>query len=144
MIGRAAATNPWIFSQMQQHAETGRYDVPTDEIRYRLLMDYYRQINAANLPDGIGKMKQFACWFTHGVGNGSELRGLVHAARTPAEILENVERFFESRVAAVTGKVGPDPIGAARIVDRSAVTRIEDPAHGPAREHDRFETTLGT
>src|SRR6266436_3882825 len=73
MIGRAAATNPWIFSQMQQHAQTGRYDTPTDDVRYRLLMDYYRQINAANLPDGVGKMKQFACWFTHSVGNGTEL-----------------------------------------------------------------------
>src|SRR5207244_8754306 len=100
IIARAAATNPWIFSQMQQFAETGRYDIPNDEIRYRLLMGYYKQINAANLPDGVGKMKQFACWFTHGVGNGSELRGIVHAARTPAEILESVERFFEGRVSA--------------------------------------------
>src|SRR5260221_4693213 len=145
MIGRAAATNPWIFSQMQQHAETGRYDIPADQERYRLLMGYYRQINAARLPDGVGKMKQFACWFTHGVGNGSELRGLVHAAHTPAEILERVERFFEGRAAA-TGNVGPDPIGAVRIVDSNTVgvARIEDPAHGPAREHHRFEATLGT
>jgi len=123
MIGRAAATNPWIFSQMQQHAETGRYDIPTDDVRYRLLMGYYRQINAAHLPDGVGKMKQFACWFTHGVGNGSELRSIVHAARTPAEILESVEHFFEGRAAAVK--------------------RIEDPAHGPAQHH-RVEATLGT
>jgi hypothetical protein len=108
---------------MQQHAETGRYEIPTDEIRYRLLMGYYRQINAAHLPDGVGKMKQFACWFTHGVGNGGELRSIVHAARTPAEILESVERFFEGRAAAVK--------------------RIEDPAHGPA-EHHRIEATLGT
>src|SRR6266516_4394530 len=51
MIGRAAATNPWIFSQMQQYAQTGRYDVPTDDARYCLLMGYYRKINAASLPD---------------------------------------------------------------------------------------------
>src|SRR5216110_1630209 len=129
MIGRAAATNPWIFSQMRQYAQTGSYDTPTDPVRYRLLMDYYRQINAANLPDGVGKMKQFACWFTHGVGNGSELRGIVHAARTPAEVLESVERFFVDRFTA------------AEKDDRSAVAtnegRVdngEDPAHGPARE----------
>jgi len=131
MIGRAAATNPWIFSQMHQHAQTGRYDTPGDAVRYRLLMGYYKQINAANLPDGVGKMKQFACWFTHGVGNGSELRGIVHAARTPAEILESVERFFEGRAAA------------QQDADRSAVTRTEDPAHGPA-QHRRIEATLGT
>jgi tRNA-dihydrouridine synthase B len=140
MIGRAAATNPWIFSQMQQHAQTGRYDTPTDEVRYRLLMGYYKQINAANLPDGIGKMKQFACWFSHGAGNGSELRRIVHAARTPSEVLESVERFFVGRLTA------------AEKDDRSVVTRNEDrvdmrgedPAHGPAREHERFEATLGT
>ena len=39
-------------------------------------------------------MKQFACWFTHGVGNGSELRRIVHAAQTPGEVLDSVERFF--------------------------------------------------
>src|SRR6266550_4660394 len=100
MIGRAAATNPWIFSQMQQHAKTGGYDTPNDDARYRLLMGYYRKINDANLPDGVGKMKQFACWFTHGVGNGSELRRLVHAARTPGEVLESVERFFVDRPTA--------------------------------------------
>ncbi len=131
MIGRAAATNPWIFSQMQQYAESGRYDTPAEAARYRLLIDYYGQINAASLPDGVGKMKQFACWFTHGVGNGSELRRIVHAARTPGEILENVTRFFETRSTGA-GKVGC-----------SAVAEKEDPAHGPA--HDaRLEATLGT
>jgi tRNA-dihydrouridine synthase B len=151
MIGRAAATNPWIFSQMQQHAETGRYDTPTDEVRYRLLMDYYRQINSANLPDGVGKMKQFACWFTHGVGNGSELRRIVHAARTPGEVLERVEGFFVGR-PTVSEK--DDRLAVARNEDRAdikgddpdpvGVARNEDPAHGPAREHHRFEATLGT
>ncbi len=139
MIGRAAATNPWIFSQMQQHAQTGRYDTPSDAARYRLLMGYYKQISAANLPDGVGKMKQFACWFTHSVGNGSELRRIVHAARTPSEVLESVERFFEGRASQVARLTG-----AQEEVDRFAVTRIEDPAHGPAREHHHFDATLGT
>ena len=140
MIGRAAATNPWIFCQMQQFAETGRYDTPGEAARYRLLMDYYRQISDANQPDAIGKMKQFACWFTHGVGNGSELRRIVHAARKPSEVLESVERFFEGRAAAgavVTSAqemVSSGPNGAAR---------IEDPARGPS-QHSCFEATLGT
>ena len=138
MIGRAAAANPWIFSQMQQFAETGRYTVPTEADRYRLLIGYYRQINAARLPDGVGKMKQFACWFTHGVGNGSELRKIVHAARTPGEILSSVERFFEGRAAAVVdGRVVSEKL------DCSAVAGNEDPAHGPS-QHVRLEATLGT
>lgn len=97
MIGRAAATNPWIFAQMKEYRETGHYRVPTEQDRHRLLSDYYRQIIEANLPDAMGKMKQFACWFTHGVGNGSELRKIVHSAGTPAEVIQNVERFFERK-----------------------------------------------
>jgi tRNA-dihydrouridine synthase B len=176
MIGRAAPTNPWIFCQMQQYALTGRYDQPTEDQRHRLLMDYYRQINAAHLPDGVGKMKQFACWFTHGVGNGSELRRIVHAAHTPAEVLESVERFFVGRFTAAqkedrfTGAENEDRSGAGAVseklgvaghpgaqnddvrvaiaqnagnVDRSAVNRNEDPAHGPS-EHVGYESTRGT
>jgi tRNA-dihydrouridine synthase B len=99
MIGRAAATNPWIFAQMEEYRADGRYTVPNEEDRRRLLLGYYQKILNANLPDGVGKMKQFACWFTHGVGNGSELRRIVHLARTPGEVVENVERFFERKAA---------------------------------------------
>ena len=102
MIGRAAATNPWIFSQMAEYQATGSYRQPSDLDRHRLLSGYYKEIQSANQPDAIGKMKQFACWFTHGVGNGSELRRTVHAARTPSEVLEAVERFFESQAGART------------------------------------------
>ena len=131
MIGRAAASNPWIFRQMQEFAETGRYSIPTEADRFRLLIDYYRRIYAADLPDGVGKMKQFACWFTHGVGNGSELRRIVHAARTSGEILSSVESFIEGRAAALAGSV---PVGAAG---------SEDSAHGP-RQQVVCEATRGT
>jgi tRNA-dihydrouridine synthase B len=105
MIGRAAATNPWIFRQMQQYVATGRYDQPTEADRAQLLSGYFQQITAANLPDGLGKMKQFACWFTHGVGNGSELRRIVHEARTQQEVLDRVEHFFAHPAAAAHAAV---------------------------------------
>ena len=147
MIGRAAATNPWIFRQMQEFAETARYTVPTEADRRRLLLGYYRQIYASNLPDGMGKMKQFACWFTHSVGNGSELRRIVHAARTPAEILSKVESFFEGRGAARAHTTGAEEMAdgpaVADRLDRSSVGGNEDRAHGPG-QHTHLEATLGT
>jgi tRNA-dihydrouridine synthase B len=108
MIGRAAATNPWIFAQMKEFRETGRYSMPSEEDRHCLLSGYYRQILNSNLPDSMGKMKQFACWFTHGVTNGSELRRIVHLARTPGEVVENVERFFEKK-AVLGGSSSHEP-----------------------------------
>ena len=101
MIGRAAATNPWIFAQMREFRETGKYGVPTEADRHQLLSGYYRQILNSKAPDSMGKMKQFACWFTHGVGYGGELRRIVHLARTPGEVVENVERFFERKASSL-------------------------------------------
>ena len=125
MIGRAAATNPWIFSQMVEFRETGSYTQPTDADRHQLLSRYYKEIKLADQPDAVGKMKQFACWFTHGVGNGSELRRTVHEARTPGEVLDAVERFFERQAAAPS-----EPDAELRNEERS----------DDANEHARLET----
>jgi tRNA-dihydrouridine synthase len=103
MIGRAAATNPWIFRQIAQYVETGRYDEPTEADRYRLLAGYFRRLVESEMPDAIGKMKQFACWFTHGVRNGGELRRQVHSAHGASEVLERVESFFAPVVAGGQG-----------------------------------------
>ena len=94
MIGRAASSNPWIFRQIADYLATGRYDEPTETDRYRLLSGYFRSLIDAEMPDAIGKMKQFATLFTHGVRNGGELRQAVHHAHTGAEILDRVEAFF--------------------------------------------------
>lgn len=94
MIGRAASSNPWIFRQIADYLATGCYDEPTEMDRYRLLSGYFRSLMDAEMPDAVGKMKQFATLFTHGVRNGGELRQSVHHAHTGAEILDCVESFF--------------------------------------------------
>lgn len=94
MIGRAASSNPWIFRQIGDYLATGRYDEPTEADRYQLLSGYFRSLIDAEMPDAIGKMKQFATFFTHGVRNGGELRHQVHHSQTAGEILDRVDAFF--------------------------------------------------
>jgi nifR3 family TIM-barrel protein len=103
MIGRAAASNPWIFRQIAQHLACGRYEQPSDAQRYALLAGYFRLLDESGMPDAIGKMKQFACWFTHGVRNGGELRRRVHLARTTREVLACVDNFFAAVASAAAG-----------------------------------------
>ncbi len=100
MIGRAASSNPWIFRQIADYIATGRYDEPADVDRYQLLSGYFRSLVVAEMPDAIGKMKQFASLFTHGVRNGAELRYAVHHAHSSAEILDKVDGFFSSVTAS--------------------------------------------
>ncbi|HXX18624.1 MAG TPA: tRNA dihydrouridine synthase DusB [Candidatus Acidoferrum sp.] len=94
MIGRAASFNPWIFRQIADYLAIGRYDEPTESDRYHLLSSYFRSLLDAEMPDAVGKMKQFATLFTHGVQNGGELRQQVHHSRTAEEILDCVDSFF--------------------------------------------------
>jgi tRNA-dihydrouridine synthase B len=100
MIGRAASTNPWILRQIEEFNVTGRYEAPGDGDRYHLLSAYFRNLVETEWPDAIGKMKQFASYFTHGVRNGSELRRDIHTARTAVEILDRVDSFFAYCVPA--------------------------------------------
>ena len=125
MIGRAAAANPWIFRQIAQYTATGSYDRPTVEDRYRMICTYFEMLLAEteatkDLPrdarlgdpgapadrsssvgwDPAGKMKQFATWFTHGVPDAAKLRAAIYQARSGAEVLAEVERFFAAKLEA--------------------------------------------
>jgi tRNA-dihydrouridine synthase B len=105
MIGRAASSNPWIFRQIADYVRTGRYETPPEHARYELMRRYYTMlVDHASLPnpratDVVGKMKQFATYFTHGVRNGSKLRADIYHAHQAAEILDLVDAFFESELA---------------------------------------------
>jgi nifR3 family TIM-barrel protein len=100
MIGRAASSNPWIFRQIADFVATGAYQHPSEADRYRLLSGYFRSLLDAEMADAIGKMKQFATLFTHGVRHGAEMRHAIHHAHTTAEIIERVETFFARTVAS--------------------------------------------
>ncbi len=103
MIGRAAASNPWIFRQIQQYVATGEYDQPTEQDRYEMIRDYYRMLmNRGDFVSGRvdGKMKQFATYFTRGVRNGAQLRKGIYRCADPQEVIDTVERFFEEQLSA--------------------------------------------
>jgi tRNA-dihydrouridine synthase B len=125
MIGRAAPANPWIFRQIAQYTATGRYDVATDDDRYRMIKAYFgmlldelaehpvvrhvpgvelteqqikqKKTRESALRETIGKMKQFASWFTHGIPGGATLRKQIFESRDGDAVLGAVERFFEHR-----------------------------------------------
>lgn len=101
MVGRAAASNPWIFRQIQQYSSSGTCDNPTERDRYDIMRTYYEMLHQRNEPDATGKMKQFATYFTHGVRNGSRLRREIYHLHEPAAILDCVHAFFTQEFATV-------------------------------------------
>ena len=102
MIGRAAASNPWIFRQLSDFFRNGTFTQPTEADRYQLIRSYYQLLVTEEIPGAVGKMKQFASWFTQGVRKGAELRRSIQSARAAGEVLDRVDQFFSPRVSAVT------------------------------------------
>jgi tRNA-dihydrouridine synthase B len=92
---------------MADYFSIGGCAEPTESDRYELIRTYYEMLVAEDMPGAIGKMKQFAGWFTHGVRNGTELRRQVQSARTTHEVLERVNAFFSAAVTGETDDVAP-------------------------------------
>jgi len=99
MVGRAASSNPWIFRQIEDYATTGSYETPPESARYEIMRRYYGMLEEHRAMDAVGKMKQFATYFTHGVRNGSQLRASIYHAHSTVEILGMVDAFFERELA---------------------------------------------
>lgn len=95
MIGRAAATHPWVFRQLEELLATGSYQRPTPADRHRLLREYFDLLLASGHRETLGRMKQFAGYFTTGLRHGAHLRARIFRAQDPRRILELVDNFFE-------------------------------------------------
>jgi len=93
---------PALAAEARFHSPNDRgqkpYDSPTEADRYQMIRTYFQMLIEEELPDAVGKMKQFASWFTHGVPGGAGLRKEIYESKSAPEILTRVENFFEARL----------------------------------------------
>ncbi|HTD96405.1 MAG TPA: tRNA-dihydrouridine synthase, partial [Edaphobacter sp.] len=119
------------YTASKEASGVGSYDTPTDADRYRMIRTYFEMLvheialeehaeatRAAALTeagqlarqqrnrDCVGKMKQFASWFTHGVPGGSALRKQIFESKNGPSVLDAVDHFFSTR--AETTEIEPD------------------------------------
>jgi nifR3 family TIM-barrel protein len=122
------------YTASKEATGVGTYDIPTDTDRYRMIRQYFKMLvdeialeeaaeaaRAANIiaagqvardqrhRDAVGKMKQFAAWFTHGIPNGAHLRKAIFEAKNGNAVLAAVEAFFESRANAPQEAITLEP-----------------------------------
>jgi hypothetical protein len=64
-----------------------------------MMRTYYSMLEEHGESDAIGKMKQFATYFTHGVRNGSKLRTEIYRSQSIGQILGIVDLFFSDQLA---------------------------------------------
>jgi len=110
------------YTATKETTGVGTYDHPTDQDRYRMIRTYFQMlvdeiaieeraeaaraeaITAAGQVareqrhrDCVGKMKQFASWFTHGVPGGGALRKQIFESKNGDAVLNAIESFFATR-----------------------------------------------
>jgi tRNA-dihydrouridine synthase B len=108
------------YTSTKEATGVGTYDHPTNEDRYRMIRTYFQMLvdeialeeaaEAARAEaiiaqgqiarekrnrDAVGKMKQFAAWFTHGVPGGGALRKQIFESKNGNSVIAAVEQFFE-------------------------------------------------
>jgi nifR3 family TIM-barrel protein len=124
------------YTASKEATGVGTYDTPTDQDRYRMIRTYFSMLvdeiaieeaaeasrAAAIVASGqiareqrhrdcVGKMKQFASWFTHGVPGGGALRKQIFESKNGDAVLDAIDRFFTARadnLAAQTAELEPD------------------------------------
>jgi len=88
----------WPDGQPKAAVPTCLYNEPSESDRYAMIRTYFQMLIEEELPDAIGKMKQFASWFTHGVPGGASLRKAIYESKSAPEVLGRVEDFFEAKL----------------------------------------------
>jgi tRNA-dihydrouridine synthase B len=109
------------YTATKKATGVGTYDHPANEDRYRMIRTYFQMLvdeialeeaaEAARTEaiiaqgqiarekrnrDAVGKMKQFAAWFTHGVPGGGALRKQIFESKNGNAVIAAVEHFFET------------------------------------------------
>jgi nifR3 family TIM-barrel protein len=114
------------YTASKEASGVGTYDLPTNEDRYRMIRTYFQMLvdeialeeaaEAARAEailasgqiarekrhrDAVGKMKQFAAWFTHGVPGGGALRKQIFESKNGNAVIDAVEKFFSTLPAGI-------------------------------------------
>ena len=115
------------YTASKRATGTGAYERPTELDRYRMIRDYFarlmkeveehpeflghadndvekkqRKLHESAQREAIGKMKQFASWFTHGVPGGAALRRQIFDSRRGDEVMDKIDAFFAARMDHAT------------------------------------------
>ena len=111
------------YTASRRSTGTGAYERPTEFDRYRMIRDYFarlmaeveehpefhgiaetdiekkqRRVHESAQREAIGKMKQFASWFTHGVPGGAALRREIFESKRGSEVIDKIDAFFAARM----------------------------------------------
>ena len=97
MIGRGAYGRPWLLGQVMHWWQTGekRADPPLNE-QYAVVVEHFSRMLDHYTPEvGVKIARKHLGWYVKGLYGSSEFRKAVNFIDDPAQVLGEIERFYE-------------------------------------------------
>jgi len=97
MIGRGAYGKPWLLGQVMHWWRTGeRRPTPEIDEQFALLIEHYRaMLDHYGEEVGVKIARKHLGWYTKGLPGSAEFRNKANFIDDPAQVLGEVERFYE-------------------------------------------------
>ena len=97
MIGRATLGNPWIFKNIIEYLEKGKYDnnFPSNEEKLKLIIEHINmEVEEKGEDIGIKEMRKHLGWYIKNLKDASKIREKVNTLKTRQEVIDCLEEYF--------------------------------------------------
>lgn len=97
MIGRGAYGKPWLLAQVMHWWRTGEVlESPSFDEQYEVVVEHYRaMLDLYGDMVGVKMARKHLGWYTKGMHGSAEFRNQVNFIDSPAQVLGELERFYE-------------------------------------------------
>jgi tRNA-dihydrouridine synthase B len=97
MIGRGAYGKPWLLGQVMHYFASGTsLAAPSLETQYSVLVEHYRgMLDLYGDEIGVRIARKHIGWYTKGLAASAEFRNHVNRIDDAAQVLGELERFYE-------------------------------------------------
>lgn len=97
MISRGSLGNPWIFEQVNDYLENGKYrEISLEEKEQNLLQHIELEVEEKGENTAIKEMRKHVCYYIKGEKDASEFRNRVNHLETKEEVFEAIKKYFNS------------------------------------------------
>ena len=96
MIARGYLGRPWIFREIRQLVETGKWTPVTLEERFETMRAHLRlSLDVFGKRQGLLRMRKHLAWYAKGLPLNSEFRRKVNAIHDPEELSREIDGYYE-------------------------------------------------
>jgi len=94
MIGRSAMGNPFIFKEINDYLETGKYNTVTNEEKFQTMLDHF--VHLKNLKServAVMEMRTHAAWYVKGMKDSSVFKVKLNETKTEEELYTLINEY---------------------------------------------------